>query len=86
VEELLGKIFLLPSQSQNTLIQPNVKGIVLSNKNRGQGKANAEYSHCGFRIGDCRDALPRARGSSEWKKREQGQKKANAECGIRNAG
>jgi hypothetical protein len=28
MEELLGKIFLLPSHIQNTLIQPNVKGIV----------------------------------------------------------
>ena len=46
MEELLGKIFLLPSHNQNTLIQPNVKGIVLSNKNRGQRKANAE---CGMR-------------------------------------
>ena len=27
-EELLGKIFLLPSHNQNTLIWPNVKGIV----------------------------------------------------------
>lgn len=31
MEELLGKIFLLPSHNQNTLIQPNVKGIVFQN-------------------------------------------------------
>jgi hypothetical protein len=30
MEELLGKIFLLPSHNHNTLIQPNVKGIVFS--------------------------------------------------------
>jgi hypothetical protein len=30
VEELLGKLSLLPSHSQNTLIQPDVKGIVFS--------------------------------------------------------
>ena len=29
MEELPEKIFLLPSHCQNTLIQPNVKGIVL---------------------------------------------------------
>ena len=30
MEEPLGKIFLLPSHNHNTLIQPNVKGIVFA--------------------------------------------------------